>query len=108
VGYDGDIYLTIVLNGLIHTLMYTYYFVSMHTKEIWWKPALTMGQMIQFCLMNLQALYLIFVPGVQFPRNITVAYLFYIITLLFLFAQFFVRSYMSPKSKKGGAPKKTD
>lgn len=101
VGYDGDIYLTIVLNGLIHTLMYTYYFVSMHTKEIWWKPALTMGQMIQFCLMNLQALYLIFVPGVQFPRNITVAYLFYILTLLFLFAQFFVRSYMTPK-KKGG------
>ena len=32
VNYDGDIYLTIVLNGLIHTIMYTYYFVSMHTK----------------------------------------------------------------------------
>jgi elongation of very long chain fatty acids protein 4 len=79
--------------------MYTYYFVSMHTKDIWWKSALTMGQMIQFCLMNLQALYLIFVPGVQFPRNITVAYLFYILTLLFLFAQFFVRSYISPKKK---------
>jgi elongation of very long chain fatty acids protein 4 len=106
VGYDGDIYLTIVLNGLIHTLMYTYYFVSMHTKEIWWKPALTMGQMIQFCLMNLQAVYLIFVPGVQFPRNITVAYLFYILTLLFLFAQFFVRSYMSPKKKGGDKEKK--
>lgn len=99
VGYDGDIYLTIVLNGLIHTLMYTYYFVSMHTKDIWWKPALTMGQMIQFCLMNLQALYLIFTPGVQYPRNITVAYLFYILTLLFLFAQFFVQSYISPKKK---------
>lgn len=100
VGYDGDIYLTIVLNGLIHTLMYTYYFVSMHTKEIWWKPALTMGQMIQFCLMNMQALYLIFTPGHQFPRNITIAYLFYILTLLFLFAQFFIQSYMSPKKKK--------
>ena len=30
--YDGDIYLTIILNGLVHTIMYTYYFVSMHTK----------------------------------------------------------------------------
>lgn len=57
--------------------------------------------MIQFALMNMQAMYLIFVPGNQFPRNITVAYLFYILTLLFLFAQFFVRSYITaPKKKK--------
>ena len=32
VGFDGDIYLTIILNGYIHTIMYTYYFVSQHTK----------------------------------------------------------------------------
>ena len=32
VGYDGDVYVTIVLNGFIHTVMYTYYFVSLHTK----------------------------------------------------------------------------
>ena len=31
-GYDGDVYVTIVLNGFIHTVMYTYYFVSLHTK----------------------------------------------------------------------------
>ena len=37
VGYNGDVYLTIVLNGFIHTVMYTYYFVGLHTKEIWWK-----------------------------------------------------------------------
>lgn len=43
-GYDGDIYLTIVLNGFIHTVMYTYYFVSMHTKDIWWKKYLTLMQ----------------------------------------------------------------
>lgn len=62
VNYDGDIYLTIVLNGFIHTVMYTYYFVCMHTKvptkwlsdptvskscPIWWKSALTMNQMVQ-------------------------------------------------------------
>ena len=35
VNYDGDIYLTIVLNGLIHAMMYTYYFVSLHTHNIW-------------------------------------------------------------------------
>ena len=59
-GYDGDVYLTIVLNGLIHMIMYTYYFVSLHTKDIPWKSALTMSQMVQFVCMNAQALYLIY------------------------------------------------
>lgn len=47
-GYDGDVYLTIVLNGFIHTVMYTYYFVSMHTKDIWWKKYLTLMQVRPF------------------------------------------------------------
>jgi len=37
-GHAGDIYLTIVLNGFIHSVMYTYYFVSMHTDKIWCVP----------------------------------------------------------------------
>lgn len=48
-GYDGDVYLTIVLNGFIHTVMYTYYFVSMHTKDIWWKKYLTL---MQVCILR--------------------------------------------------------
>lgn len=47
-GYDGDVYLTVVLNGFIHTVMYTYYFVSMHTKDIWWKKYLTLMQVCMF------------------------------------------------------------
>jgi elongation of very long chain fatty acids protein 4 len=39
VNYDGDVYLTVVLNGFIHTVMYSYYFVSMvsisHTMSGW-------------------------------------------------------------------------
>ncbi len=27
--------MTILLNGFIHSVMYTYYFVSMHTSNIW-------------------------------------------------------------------------
>merc|ERR1719235_826288 len=34
VNYDGDIYLTIILNGFIHFVMYTYYFISMHGNQI--------------------------------------------------------------------------
>jgi GNS1/SUR4 family len=100
VAYDGDVYLTIVLNGLIHTIMYMYYFVSLHTKDIWWKSALTMGQMVQFVLMNTQAIYLLYSGCKSFPSNITYAYLVYIVSLLFLFGQFFVQSYITKKGKK--------
>jgi hypothetical protein len=59
--------------------MYTYYFVSMHNGKdgeavvIPWKSALTVCQMVQFVLMNAQALYLIFYEKIydkacnQFP-----------------------------------------
>lgn len=106
VGYDGDIYFTIVLNGLIHTVMYTYYFVSLHTKEIWWKPALTLCQMIQFVLMNSQAAYLLYTNCSTYPPNITKAYLVYIISLLFLFGNFFIMSYII-RGKKTNKKKKS-
>ena len=100
VGYDGEVYLTIVLNGLIHTIMYTYYFVSLHTKDIWWKSALTMSQMVQFVVMNVQAISVLYTNCQQYPRNITLAYGWYILSLLFLFAHFFVTSYILGGNKK--------
>jgi elongation of very long chain fatty acids protein 4 len=87
--------------------MYTYYFVTLHTKDVWWKSALTMSQMVQFVLMNSQAIYLLTVGCKTFPKNITMAYLYYIVSLLILFANFFVMSYMvkGDKKKKRGDKK---
>lgn len=107
--YDGDVYLTIVLNGFIHTVMYTYYFICMHTKvpetgknlPIWWKSSLTLMQLTQFVTMMSQAIYLLThkeqCKGHSY-RN-TATYFVYILSLFFLFAQFFVSSYMKPKKK---------
>jgi hypothetical protein len=108
VNYDGDIYLTILLNGFIHTVMYTYYFICMHTKvpetgrslPIWWKSSLTMMQMIQFVIMMSQATYLLLSQCKKTSLRVVVAYFLYILTLLVLFAQFFVSSYMKPKKTK--------
>lgn len=108
VNYDGDIYLTIVLNGFIHTVMYTYYFICMHTKvpetgkslPIWWKSSLTMMQMIQFVTMMSQASTLLIGQCPNLSLRVTAVYLGYILTLLFLFAQFYVASYSKPKRKK--------
>lgn len=109
VQYDGDVYLTILLNGFIHTVMYTYYFICMHTKvpetgkslEIWWKSSLTMMQMIQFISMMSQATYLLTHSNCTgHSVRVTSLYLVYILSLFYLFAQFFVASYVKPKKKK--------
>lgn len=105
--YDGDIYLTIVLNGFIHTVMYTYYFICMHTKDpstgkslpIWWKSSLTMMQMIQFLTMMSQATYLLATSCTSCNRRVTAMYLVYILSLFVLFAQFYVQSYSRKPSK---------
>lgn len=108
VNYDGDVYLTIVLNGFIHTVMYTYYFICMHTKvpetgkslPIWWKSSLTMMQMIQFITMMSQGTYLIGTQCKDVSLRVIVAYVLYILSLFFLFAQFYVESYSKPKKRK--------
>ncbi len=105
--YDGDVYLTILLNGFIHTVMYTYYFICMHTKDkktgkslpIWWKSSLTSFQLLQFTLMMSQATYLVFKGCDQLSLRVTIVYFVYILSLFFLFAQFFVQSYLTPKKK---------
>lgn len=80
--------------------MYTYYFVSLHTKEIWWKPALTLCQIIQFIVMNSQAIYMLATGCDKYPRRIITAYLYYIVSLLVLFANFFIASYVLKSEKK--------
>ncbi len=109
--YDGDIYLTILLNGFIHTVMYTYYFICMHTKDkkagislpIWWKPYLTMMQLIQFVTMMSQGTYLVITQCETLNFRVTTSYVVYILSLFFLFSHFFVQSYMKPKKKKKAA-----
>mmetsp|Transcript_8049 Transcript_8049/g.15164 ORF Transcript_8049/g.15164 Transcript_8049/m.15164 type:complete len:276 (-) Transcript_8049:39-866(-) len=107
--YDGDVFLTIVLNGFIHTVMYTYYFICMHTKvpetgknlPIWWKSSLTFMQLTQFVTMMSQAIYLLTHGSCKgHSYRITAMYFVYILSLFFLFAQFFVASYMKPKKGK--------
>ena len=109
VAYDGAIYVTVLLNGAVHFIMYTYYFVSMHAAKgadgkatgggVWWKRYVTMAQMVQFLLMMTQALLLLkekcAAPGARDVK----AYLVYIFSLFLLFAHFFTRTYNRKKRK---------
>ncbi|GLE00507.1 hypothetical protein PINS_up018854 [Pythium insidiosum] len=106
--YDGDIYPTIILNGFIHTIMYMYYFVSAHTREIWWKKYLTAMQMIQFLTMNVQGYLVVSRSCKGMPPKIPVMYLVYIQSLFWLFMNFFIRSYcVKPRKSTSTDKKKT-
>ncbi|RLN87935.1 hypothetical protein BBJ28_00027121 [Nothophytophthora sp. Chile5] len=101
VAYDGDIYGTIILNGFIHTIMYMYYFVSAHTRNIWWKKYLTAMQLIQFVTMNVQGYLMVSRSCSGLPPKVPMIYLVYIQSLFWLFMHFFVQSYCTK-------PRKTD
>ncbi len=85
--------MTILLNSGIHAIMYTYYFVSAHTKQIWWKPYLTILQLIQFMTMNVQGFLVLYksCPGISYQTS--VAYMAYVQSLFWLFVYFFITSY---------------
>lgn len=79
----------------------------MHTKvpetgkslPIWWKSSLTSLQLVQFVTMMSQGTYLMGTGCQSTSLRVVLAYVIYILSLFILFAQFFVQSYMAPKSK---------
>lgn len=96
---DGDIYWTILLNGFIHFIMYTYYFMSMHTRDIWWKKYLTQMQLIQFMGMMVHAIVILHAGCRDTALRVVYMYVSYLITMLGLFAHFYTKTYTKPSKK---------
>jgi elongation of very long chain fatty acids protein 4 len=99
VGYDGDVYYTIVANSFVHLVMYFYYLVASFGIKVTWGKYVTQMQMVQFVTMNLQALTILFRPC-AYPHPVTWFYLVYILSLLGLFASFYVRRWAATPAKK--------
>jgi len=109
---NGDVmsinYLTLCLNGFIHTVMYTYYFVSMHTKDpvtgksldIWWKSSLTSLQILQFMTMMCLSAYFLYHSNDTGSFRIAALFFLYILTLFVQFAHFYVKTYMDSEKKR--------
>jgi len=102
--YDADIYLTIVLNGTIHFVMYGYYFATAFNVSVpnIIKKSITRLQLFQFCCMEVQGFILLF-GNCGAPRNVTILYMVYISTMMILFLDFFFKSYSSKSSKSAKA-----
>ncbi|XP_015373451.1 PREDICTED: elongation of very long chain fatty acids protein 4-like, partial [Diuraphis noxia] len=84
------------LNALIHSIMYSYYFLSAlgphMQKYLWWKKYLTRLQIIQFILGIIYGISL-FIYDCEFPRLFTIYMIFDVLLFLYLFLIFYKKTY---------------
>lgn len=68
-GYAGDVYTTVVLNGVVHVVMYLYYLLTTLGYHPPWRLWVTYLQLLQFILMNVTAGYLLY-HGCPYPSRV--------------------------------------
>jgi len=98
----GDTYFSAAQNCFIHVLMYGYYLLATLRISAPWKRYLTLAQMVQFAFNCVQAFYVLYYPT-PYPKWLAIVLLVYMITLLGLFGNFFVKS--NSRSPKEGRKK---
>lgn len=109
--FNGDMYLPIFLNALVHVLMYSHYLVSALGLSTPWKPYLTSMQLLQFVTIATQSAISLSrgdsCGGPYFGKVLMVAYMG---SMLILFGNFFVRSYIlkKPTTSSEGVVKRFD
>jgi len=104
-GPGGDGYFTAALNSFIHIVMYSYYLLASLGIRVPWKSLITMGQMTQFVLMLCQATYTILFPS-KYPLFLGQILFVYMLTLLVLFANFFIQDSKRAKAERAKQKKK--
>eukprot|EP00164_Ancoracysta_twista_P001896 GFYU01002492.1.p1 GENE.GFYU01002492.1~~GFYU01002492.1.p1 ORF type:complete len:270 (+),score=83.36 GFYU01002492.1:133-942(+) len=98
---NGDSFFAATLNSWVHVVMYFYYFLSTLGYSPSWKRHLTSMQLFQFVCILVHTMYQWSQgPDCGFPDFAKSVMLFYMISMLVLFGNFFVKSYLS-KPKKG-------
>lgn len=101
----GNMALFPLLNSAIHTVMYSYYGLSTlgpHVRRhLWWKKYLTTVQMIQFVIVMIHSLHVLFIPRCAFPKILLYISIGNGLLFLVLFYSFYRATYgRSSKSVK--------
>ncbi|KAG0586690.1 hypothetical protein KC19_2G109800 [Ceratodon purpureus] len=103
----GEAYFSAALNSGVHVFMYLYYFLAaclrgnpkLRAKYLFWGRYLTQFQMFQFMLNLVQAYYDI-KTNAPYPQWLIKILFYYMISLLFLFGNFYVQKYIKPSNGK--------
>lgn len=96
--YNGDMFLPILLNAVVHVLMYSHYLVTALGINSWWKQYLTSLQLLQFCAISLQStMAYVRGPTCGSPDYAKVLMIAYMGSMLALFGRFFLNAYVLRK-----------
>ncbi|XP_017040874.1 elongation of very long chain fatty acids protein F [Drosophila ficusphila] len=108
-GTGGHLNAVGLLNSLVHTIMYSYYFLSSEYPQvksnIGWKKYITLTQISQFFLIFSYASYVrFFSPNCGVPRGILYLNMLQGVVFICLFGKFYIQTYLrlpkTPKSKQ--------
>lgn len=100
-----------ILNSFVHVFMYAYYLIAglgpQYQKYLWWKRYITKLQLVQFALM---LVYLIFtlVAGCRQHKGITYMFVTHCVLYLYMFGDFYRKSYSKNKQLKADASDNKD
>ena len=90
-----------MMNAGVHTIMYSYYFLSLFKIRLQFvKPFITAGQIIQLVMGNFTSMYMYF-PPVESLWNYGIIVFFdvYMFFLIYMFIQFSYKNYVSKERK---------
>lgn len=98
------------INLPIHVIMYTYYGLSTFPslrKYLWWKKYITSIQIAQFCIDLAHSLQIVYLPNCKYP-TMTYIQVAFSMSFLYLFGQFYLRSYIKYRNQSSKATKQFD
>jgi len=102
-----------LLNSIVHVFMYSYYFTAalgpQYSKYVWWKQHITKIQMIQFIMIFIHEFQLFYKNECDYPMGISYFIACQAVVFFILFANFYIKSYLSKRSStKGDDQKKSE
>ncbi|CAF4754625.1 unnamed protein product [Pieris macdunnoughi] len=99
------------LNSFVHIIMYTYYALSAYpqlTKYLWWKKYITKLQLVQFAMMIVHLLIEYNVTKCKPSYVIMSIMLFNLVFFLYLFSNFYSKTYKEANVVTNGKTKNVD
>ncbi|XP_069675782.1 very long chain fatty acid elongase 2-like [Periplaneta americana] len=99
----GQAFLSVLLNSLVHVIMYSYYMLSALGPALqpylWWKKYLTQLQLTQFLVVSAHILVGMY-HSCDPPNWLTTWTLSYMCTMVALFLNFYFKAYLRPLPSK--------
>lgn len=94
-----------VINSFIHVFMYTYYMLSAFgphmQKYLWWKKHLTTMQIVQFVIIFLHNIQMLF-TNCNFPKPLSFLLVLNAGIFIYMFGSFYVDNYIKREPKANG------